>query len=430
LPQPIPVTQVIVNASIEVRSAVVYATFIVVLVFMPVLALSGVAGKLFAPLALAYILAILMSLVVALTVTPALAYAMLHRMRFATEDPWLIRKLKAGYASVITRFERRTNTVIATAALLCVGALAVLPFFSVRFLPELREGHYIVQLRGIPGMSLNEALRLGGEVTAALRELPGVRSVSQRAGRAEKWIDTTGLHISEFDVDLNPSSGEEQKRLLDQIRQTLSRFPGVGFTVWTYLTERIDETISGYTAQVIVNIFGNDLDVLDVKATEIAKILSRIPGATGVQMQSPQGTPQLVIRLRPQQLARWGFTRLDVLDSIEAAYEGAIVGQVYEGNRVFDVSVLLNAASRMNPTEVGALPMQTPDGLMVPLNEIADIYLASGRYNPAQRSATRAYCYHQCGGAGGDWIRRGSAKADKWRSIVSQGLLHSVRRRG
>ena len=380
LPQPLPVIQVIVNASVEVRSAVVYATFIVVLVFMPVLALSGVAGKLFAPLALAYILAILTSLAVALTVTPALAFALLHRVSFATEDPWLIRKLKAGYASIITRVERRTGAVITVAALLCVGALGVLPFFSIRFLPELREGHYIVHMTGIPGTSLNEALRVGAEVTAVLRKLPGVRSVSQRAGRAEKWVDTTGLHVSEFDVALKPSSGEEQRQLLNQIRHTLGRFPGVDFTVRTYLTERIEETISGYTAQVIVNIFGNDLDVLDVKAAEIAKILSSIPGATGVQMQSPQGTPQLVIRLRPEPLARWGFAPLDVLDSIQAAYEGAVVGQVYEGSRVFEVSVLLNPASRLNPTEVGDLPLRSPEGIMIPLHEIADIYQASGRY--------------------------------------------------
>ena len=380
LPHPLDITQVIVNASVEVRSAVVYATFIVVLVFTPVLALSGVAGKLFAPLALAYILAILTSLVVALTVTPALAYALLHRMSFATGDPWLIRQLKSGYAIFIARLEPHTNTLIGMVALLCIGALVVLPFFSVRFLPELREGHYIVHMTGIPGTSLNEALRLGAQVTAALRELPAVRSVSQRVGRAEKWVDTTGPHVSEFDVDLKPSSGEEQKRLLDQIRQTLSRFPGVAFTVRTYLTERIEETISGYTAQVIVNIFGNDLDVLDIKAAGIAKILSSIPGATGVQMQSPQGTPQLTIRLRPEQLARWGFAPLDVLDSIQAAYEGAVVGQVYEGSRVFDISVLLNASSRLNPTEVGALPLRTPEGLMIPLYEIADIYLASGRY--------------------------------------------------
>ncbi len=380
LPQPLPITQVIVNASVEVRSAVVYATFIVVLVFMPVLTLTGVAGKLFAPLGIAYILAILSSLFAALTVTPALAYAMLHRMRFATEDPWLIRQLKAGHVNLITRVERHSRTVIVAVALLCVGALAVLPFFSIRFLPELREGHYIVHMTGIPGTSLNEALRVGAEVTAALRKLPGVRSVSQRAGRAEKWIDTQGPHFSEFDVDLKPLGGEEQRQLLGQIRQTLNQFPGLGFTAQTYLTERIEETISGYAAQVIVNIFGNDLDVLDIKAAEVAKVLNRIPGATYVQLQSPQGTPQLVIRLREDQLARWGFAPLDVLDSIQAAYEGAVVAQVYEGSRVFDVSVLLNTASRQNPTKVGALPLRSPEGIMIPLYEIADIYQASGRY--------------------------------------------------
>ena len=380
LAKPLSAVRVVLKASIEVRSAVVFATFIVALVFLPVLNLSGVAGKLFAPMGIAYILAILASLVVALTVTPALAYVLLANWPLQTGEPRLVQRLKARYAGLLSRVEHRSNLIISIIAVLCIAALATLPFLNGSFIPEMREGHYIVHMAAAPGTSLAESMRIGRKITLALSKISGVRLVAQRAGRAAEVVDPVDVNTSEFEVDLKTLSGNEQAQVLPNIQRTLANFPGLATSANTFLTERIDETISGFTAPVIVNIFGNNLDILDAKAQEIARILNTIPGAVGVSVQSPPGTPQLVIRLRQDQLTRFGFDPVDVLDTIQAAYKGVNVAQVYAGNQVHDVAVSLSPANRQSPAQVGLLSMRNPQGVIVPLKQLADIYQSAGRF--------------------------------------------------
>lgn len=380
LAKPLSAARVVLKASIEVRSAVVFATFIVALVFLPVLTLTGVAGKLFAPLGIAYIIAILASLVVALTVTPALAYVLLTNKALPAKEPRFALALQAGYRSLLSRIAHHARLLIVVIATLCFAALATLPMLGSSFIPEMKEGHYIVHMAATPGTSLTESMRIGGEITRALSKIPGVRLVAQRAGRAAEVVDPVGVNTSEFEVDLKPMSGGEQTRTLADIQHTLARFPGLATAVNTFLTERIDETISGYTAPVVVNIFGNDLDVLDAKAQEIAQVLNRIPGAIGVSVQSPPGTPQLVIRLRQHQLTRFGFEPADVLEAIQTAYQGTTVAQVYQGNRVYDVAVSLTPVYRESPAEVGALMLRNLQGVTVPLKQLASITQSSGRY--------------------------------------------------
>ena len=379
LAAPLSVAQVVLSASIEVRSAVVYATFIVALVFIPVLTLTGVAGKLFAPMGVAYILAILASLAVALTLTPALAYVLLTGRPLQTQEPRLAKALKTRYGTLLSRIESRSGSIIRVIAVICVAALATLPFLGGSFIPELKEGHFIAHVALQPGTSLIESMRIGGKMSAAVSAIPGVRLVDQRAGRASDIVDPVGVNVSELGIDLKPLSGSGQSRVLAAIQHTLDGFPGVTSSVNTFLTERIDETISGYTAPVIVNLFGNDLDILDAKAQEIARVLSGIPGAIGVSVQSPPGTPQLVVRLRQDQLTRYGFEPVDVLAAIQAAYQGVDVAQVFQGNRVYDVTVSLRAGSRESPAEVGALPLRNLEGVTVPLGQLADIAQSIGR---------------------------------------------------
>ncbi|MEP7097662.1 MAG: efflux RND transporter permease subunit, partial [Dokdonella sp.] len=333
LAQPLPLARLVLNASIEVRGAVVYATFIVALVFLPVLTLSGVAGKLFAPMGIAYILAVLASLGVALTLTPALAFVLLTQTSLESDEPRRVKQMKVRYSRLLSGVEHRSGLIVAGVALLCVVAIATLPFLGGSFIPELKEGHFLVHMAIAPGTSLPESMRIGRAVTAALSHIQGVRLVAQRAGRATEVVDPTGVNFSEFEVDLKPMSGKEQTRTLAKINQTMDGFPGLITSANTFLAERIDETISGYTAPVIVNVFGNDLDVLDSKAQQIAQLLNRIPGAVGVSVQSPPGTPQLVVRLRQDQVTRYGFTPVDVLETVQAAFEGVEVAQVYEGSR-------------------------------------------------------------------------------------------------
>lgn len=378
---PRPAARVVLDASLEVRSAVVYATLAVVLVFVPILSISGLAGRLFRPLGVAYILSVLASLLVALTVTPALCLTLLGKGQLSKEEPPLVRWLKAAYRRVLLVVERAPGAVMAASGLLTLLGLAALPLFRSTFLPEFREGHFVVHVSAVPGTSLDESLRIGRTVTAELLKIPSVRSVAQRVGRAQLAEDTWGSHYSEFEVDLKPGlNGKENKIALAEIRKAMAGIPGVSASVNTFLGERIEETFSGYTAPLAVNIYGPSLDVLDRKAQQIAPILSSIPGATEVTPQAPPGAPQIAINLRPDALARWGFDPVSVLDTIRTAYGGDIVGQVYDGNRVFNLSVLLDPSDRKNPARVGELPLRGPDGNYVPLSQLASINESSGRY--------------------------------------------------
>jgi Cu/Ag efflux pump CusA len=236
-------------------------------------------------------------------------------------------------------------------------------------------------MAAVPGTSIAESQRIGTLVTNALLGLPSVRVVSQRIGRAEKADDTWGTHYSEFEVDLKRDlSGEESDEAQAAMRKVLAAFPGVNFALKPFLTERVEESLSGYTASVIVNIYGNDLDALDEAARSVARELSEVQGATEVQLQSPPGMPQLTIRQRKADLERWGLDSVDVLNMLRAAYQGDIVGQSYEGNRVFNVITMLDEESRNSVSKVGDLPLRTPAGTFVALHQIADVYQTAGRY--------------------------------------------------
>ena len=381
LPNPRSVIRVVLDASIEVRSAVVYASFAVVLVFVPILTMSGLAGRIFAPLGIAYILSILASLGVALTVTPALSFVFLARKELREEDPPLVRWLKRRYRSVLLTVERAPRIVLAAVLAITILGLALVPFFSTSFLPEFREGHFILHMTAVPGTSLNESLRVGKRVTEALLKIPYIRSIAQKAGRAELGGETRSTNGSEFDVDLKPHlSGSQNQDAQAAIFKAVAPIAGESFSLNTFLTERIDETLSGYRAAVVVNIYGNSLDELDRLAPQVARVLSSVPGASGVQMQSPPGTPQVAIQLRPADVARWGFDPVSVLDVIRTAFGGTTVGQVYEGNRVVDVAVILPSQDRQNISQIEALPLRSPSGNFVTLSQLATVYETSGRF--------------------------------------------------
>lgn len=403
LTQPLPNYQVVFNASMEVRSSVVYATFIVALVFMPLLTLSGVAGKLFAPLGFAYIAAILASLAVALTLTPALCYLLLGNAKLESEDPPLIRIIKQRYVLLLHRIERHYKAVIAIATVLIALGLGILPLFKSQFIPNLHEGHYIMHMTAVPGTSEQESLRIGKKVTEVIMGIEGVKSVAQWVGRAPNGADTFGTHYSEFEIEIGTLSGEEQTRILDEIREQLAGevededadgiaepgFVGVNFAINTFLTERIEETISGYPAAVVINIYGRDLDALDRDAQSVAGVLASVEGAADVLVQSPPGTPQLVIRLRNERLLQWGLQPTDVLDSIRAGYESVPITQVYDGSRVIGVSVVLADEIRHNLTQVSKLPLKNIEGRIVRLGDVADVTQENGRSKILHAGAKR-----------------------------------------
>jgi CzcA family heavy metal efflux pump len=389
LANPRTVSEVVFDASMEVRGSVVYATFIVALVFVPLLTLGGLAGRLFAPLGLSYILAIMMSLIVALTVTPALCYLLLEKTKLSDSDPPLIRLLKPAYGYFLRLSGQSPLLTISATLMFCVLGLSIVPSLGGQFLPELREGHYIAHTSALPGTSLEESIRMGDQLTKMFLEVPGVRSVSQWAGRAERGADTFGSHYSEFEVDLEPLSGKEQQRVLNQLREVMSETPGILFEVHNFLSERIDETISGYQSPVVVNIYGDDLEVLDGLVQSVADIMRSLPNASDIQLRSPPGTPLLQVRLKMDRLAKWGLRPDEVMQSVQVAFEGEAVGRINKGNRVFDVTVISREEERRRPEDVRKLPIRTPEGNIIALEDIADIRQTGGRYNILHHGARR-----------------------------------------
>lgn len=379
LSQPRSLFRVVLEASLEVRSPVVYATFIVALVFLPVLMMGGVEGRLFAPLGISFILATLASLAVALTVTPALCYLVLSRVSPRVEPNYVLW-LRKRHRRWLEAISRRPRTVIGLVLVLCSGAAVTIPFFGGEFLPDLQEGHYVLHMSAVPGTSLAESIRLGKNVSTHLLKNPYVRSVEQQAGRTENGEDTFGPEYSELHVNLRSLKGADPDGVEAQIRSILGQFPGLTFSVESFLAERMEETISGTTAEFVANIFGNNLSVLDEKAGELQRVLSKIPGAVDVSLASQPGLPELSVRLRPHRLLQFGFCPGDVLNAIQTAYQGTVVSQIYDGNRVFDVVVILDEKDRTRPETIGSLPLRNGQGLIVPLRELASIELTSGRY--------------------------------------------------
>ena len=389
LPVPRPALNVILAASLEVRKAIVYATFIVALVFLPVLTLTGLQGSFFAPLAKSYILAILTSLLVALTVTPALTLLFFSKGAREAEAPRLQTALRGVYERILAWVARHPVGVVGTVALLCVLALSRLPFLGGEFLPEFREGHFVLGVSTAPGASLAETLRLGQRISAELLKNERIATVEQQVGRAEQGEDTWPPHRSEFHVELKPDlPGEVQAQVEEEIRGVLKNVPGIQFEVLTFLGDRIGETIGGETAPVVVNLFGEDLDALDGKAAEVKQALADL-NAEDVQVKSPPGSPRIGIRLRPDRLTELGFRPVEVLETVQTAYEGEVVAQVFRDSQTTDIAVILDAASRRDPEDIGTLLLTGATGLRVPLREIADVYLTSGRSSILHEGARR-----------------------------------------
>ncbi|MGY2049793.1 efflux RND transporter permease subunit [Methylobacterium sp. JK268] len=388
-----PEHRVILDAILEVRVSVAYATFAVLLVFLPVLTLTGVAGRLFGPLALAYILAVLASLAVALTLTPALAALLLTRRAGGdapAREPPVMRWSRRGYARILRGVERAPLLVGGLTLLATLCGAALVPGFGSTFLPDLKEGHFILHMAAAPGTSLQESLRLGRHLTAALREIPGVRAVAQQVGRAEAGQDTAGTHYSEVHIDLDPGlDGAGQEAVEARIRALTTTFSGAAFSLKTFLTERIEETLSGFTAPVVINLTGPDLGRLEIAARDLARELGEVKGAADIQQAAPPGLPEVTVSLRPADLRHWGLDAVEVLELVRTAYQGDTVGQSYEGNAIFNVIVILDPTLRGRVAAIGDLPLRTRGGSYVLLKQVADIYETPGRLQVLHQGALR-----------------------------------------
>jgi CzcA family heavy metal efflux pump len=388
---PRPVFKVILDASLEVRSSVVYATFVVALVFVPVLTLTGLQGKFFAPLAFSYILAIMASLGVALTVTPALSYVFFSRGVRNAAEPRLQTWLKAVYRRLLAWVAGWPMATMLIVLLICLAALTLVPGLLGKgeLLPEFREGHFVLQVFAAPGTSFPEMRRLGRQISEQLLKNEHIATVEQQVGRAELGEDPWGPHRSEFHVELKSGQREDEEKIAEDIRAILEQFPGIQFEVMTFLGDRISESISGETQPVVVSVYGDDLDILDAKAREVARVLSSIEGASDVKVKSPPGVPHLAVRLRSDRLTALGYRPLEVLEAMQTAYQGTVVAQSYEGSRISDVAVVLDELSRKDPETISSLLLRSAQGLRVPLRELASIYPTTGRHSILHDGARR-----------------------------------------
>src|SRR5665213_18001 len=379
---------VIRKAALEVHTPIFYATLVVLAVFVPELLSSSVQGRLIGPLALAFMLAVVASLGVALTVTPALS-ALLLSPKDAHVDPFWIAGLKRLQAGTIRVVHRFLHLSVAIFAIALVGTLALLPLLGGTFLPEFHEGHLVAEVTSkVPGTSLDEMLSLGQRISAEVMALPYVATIEQQVGRAQGTDDTWGPHQSEFQIELKPDATINQADAEAKVRNILGRYPGIQSEVVTFLGDRISESLTGQTSQVAIKFFGGDLDSLDATAERVRNLLASEPGIVDLQFRRQSGSPVLGVELDPTALTTVGLKAQDVLDTIGTDYAGTTVGQAYAGTRTVDVVIQLAHKWRSQPEHLNELTISGPFGL-VPLSSVSHIVPTGGRYDIQHQDGRR-----------------------------------------
>ena len=376
----LPVSEVVFRASVEVRTSIVFATFIIVLVFLPLFFLPGLEGRMLAPLGFAYIVAILASLVVAVTLTPALCvYLLANEAALGAADSPLLIRLKQSYRPALRWALARPRAILGGAVVAFVAALAMTPFLGRSFLPEFNEGTLTLNVVTLPGTSLEESDRLGGRIERALLAFPEVTHTSRRTGRAELDEHAQDVNASELDVGLDLSKGERSKdELLAAMRKALAQVPGAAVTIGQPLSHRIDHMLSGTRANIALKIFGDDLGTLRSLAGQVKAAAEKTPGAVDVAIEQQIDIPEIEIRADRDAVARHGLTTGEVSEAVERAFTGEVVGSVLEGQRTVEVAVRLDDDSRANLDAIASTLINTPIGHRVPLEMVADLIRETG----------------------------------------------------
>jgi len=379
LENPKPTLDVIYHASLEIRSSIVYATLIVALVFVPLFALTGIEGRLLAPLGLAYITSLVASLVISLTVTPVLASYLLPRMKAMKhdKDSFLVRFLKKWDEKLLHRTLRHPWLVIGGATLMFLAAIATLPFVGTAFLPEFNEGTLTINVLTQPGVSLEESNRIGQVAEKLLLQVPEVKSTGRRTGRAELDEHAEGVHYTEIDVDLK-GDGREREEVLHNIRDKLATIPGIVVNVGQPISHRIDHLQSGVRAQIAVKLFGDDLPTLRAKSEEIENVMKTVAGATDVQIEKQVLIPQVRFNVNRTAAAQYGLQPGEVAETLETALNGKTVSEAIEGQRRYDVVVRFDDASRNSLEALRNATIDTPQGTQIPASAVADIETIPG----------------------------------------------------
>ena len=384
---PEPILQVVSAASMEVRSGIVYATMIIVLVFLPLFALTGIEGRLFAPLGIAYIVAILASLLVAVTVTPVLCSYLLPRMKNLGEhDTWLVRHLKAVNDRLLRWAFARRGLVLGVAGVAVLSAGLSVAFLPRAFLPAFNEGTVVVALTFQPGISLDQSSELGRAAERIVLEVPEVRGVGRRTGRAELDEHAEGVHSSELDLDLTPSARSRAVVLAD-IRERLTVLPGA-VNIGQPISHRLDHMLSGVRAQIAIKVFGDDLDTLRTLAETIrGRLATNVPVLADLQLERQVRIPQLRIAVDHERAALYGVSAAGLTGTLQALTGGIVVSQIMDGARRYDLVLRLPDKERTT-TRLADAMIETPAG-RVPLRLLARVEDTDGPNQVLREGARR-----------------------------------------
>jgi len=398
---PQPLMKVIYEASSEVRNSIVFATIIVVLVFLPLFYLQGIEGKIFAPLGIAYITSILASLVVSLTVTPALCSYLLGtpkdlrqvNLKFwkkrtpsplqrtdgdVNDDSTLVKWLKKQDAKMLHWGLKRPKLIIGIAIGLIIAAMSIIPFFGTEFLPPFNEGSFTINLSTPASTSLEEANKIGTIAEQQILKVEGVLLTARRTGRAELDEHAEPPSNSEIEVALKPDFVKRRDVVLAQMREKLNVLKGVTVNIGQPISHRLDHLLSGVRAQVAIKIFGNDLTELRGSAAQLKEMVSNIPGVVDLQIEKQVLVPQLIIKIDRQAVQRYGLQVGKVAEDIEIFYNGKVSSQILDGQKSFDILLRTTDSARQNLDAIGNTQISLPNGSLIPLQQIAKIELENG----------------------------------------------------
>ncbi len=373
--KPVDTLSIIANATLEVRSAILYATLIIVLVFLPLFALPGMEGRLFMPLGIAYITSILASMLVSVTVTPVLAYYLLGKASDQSHsEPRLVQWLKGHYQWALQKVMAGREQLLWAAGLVTLAASLAIPFFATTFLPPFNEGTVLIGIRLQPGTTLAESTQIGQQAERLLKPIPEVAHVGRRTGRAELDEHAEGVHVNEIDVTVK-QGGRAMHEVQADIRTALAPLPG-NISLGAPIGHRIDHMLSGVSAQIAIKIFGDDLDTLRSQADSLQQKLKSVKGIADLNVERQVLIPQIRVQVDYTRAAQVGISPPVLLAQLQMMIEGEKITQVIEGTRRFNL-VLRLPDSQRNPTSLGQMLIDTPAG-RIPLSQIATIEESDG----------------------------------------------------
>lgn len=371
----------VLSATAEVATPTIFGIAIIILVFLPLMTLQGIEGKMFGPLALTIAIALAVSLAVSLFLSPVLCSYFLKGG--ADHDTRLIAFLKRHYLKLLDGATARSRLTLVLAVALLLGSLGLFPFLGKSFMPTMKEGALTPQINRVPSISLDESIRMEMAAMKEVAQVPGVLSVVSKLGRGESPADPAGPNESDPIVLLDPTSDRTQDEIDEDIRQRLSRIPGVQIVLSQPISERVDEMVTGVRSQLAIKIFGDELEDLKEVSEQVARILKSVPGSTDIRIERLSGQQALTVDIDRKAIARHGLNVADVQSVLESAIGGKDVTTLYEGERRYAVVVRFPEAFRGSPQAIGATLLTTAAGGQVPLNNVARIELVDG---PAQIS--------------------------------------------